>query len=674
VKAWAGCTVAEFLATPAERLLAELADAQLHRNLPGNAATRRSWQRTIELLRVALAFPGAAGWTLLLEYPLLRIGRRADAVILTPHAIMVLEFKTGDTGDLRAAARQADDYAQDLHDFHGGCRNWPVIPLAVTAKGPRHPSAPVLIWHGVAPVQSIADLDLPQALSDIAASVLPSRSDLDAEWWLAQPYRPIPNIVEAARMAFARQAVPDIHAARAEPGGLKSTTAAVLAEVTAARIHRQRRVVFVTGIPGAGKTRCGLAVAFEADDLDRGVFLTGNPTLVHVFREALARDAAKSGTPIALARQRMEGKIQALPQFRDHHVQTGHTPDEHVIVIDEAQRSWSRGHAMRKTRDKRVPLSDSEPAHILDAMARHDDWAVVVCLVGGGQEIHDGEGGLAEWGVALLERPEWRGIASPMVLAAADPRQRLQANALSECRAELHLDVPVRNIRGPYAAEWVDALLRDDIAAAQDAAGADALPFFVTRDLDAMRDALRRNARGLRRAGLVASSGAKRLRADGLGAELPHMDAKAVARWFLDRWPEDVRASNALEVVATEFCCQGLELDHVGVAWGGDLIRGRGGWQVRRFHGTAWQARTEAEAISNAVNTYRVLLTRARYQTVIWVPRGSADDRTRSPAEMDAIATHLLACGARPLEPSAAGTGGPPPPDLLTVLRDTAPA
>jgi hypothetical protein len=130
------------------------------------------------------------------------------------------------------------------------------------------------------------------------------------------------------------------------------------------------------------------------------------------------------------------------------------------------------------------------------------------------------------------------------------------------------------------------------------------------------------------------------------------MDASAVAHWFLDRFPEDVRASDALEVLATEFSCQGLELDYVGLCWDADLIRepGRADWRVRNFRGTDWQIPRKEEAIANQINTYRVLLTRARYETVIFVPLGDAGDRTRKPAIYDAIADFLLACGARSLE------------------------
>jgi hypothetical protein len=225
----------------------------------------------------------------------------------------------------------------------------------------------------------------------------------------------------------------------------------------------------------------------------------------------------------------------------------------------------------------------------------------------------------------------------------------------------LHLDVPIRQVRNAQAAAWVDAVLRGQMDDAKAIAASADVPFRITRDRVVMRRALRRMSRGDRRAGLLASSGGRRLRAEGLGTELPHMDAGAVAHWFLDRFPPDVRASDALEQVATEFSCQGLELDHVGLCWDADLIRDPrlNCWTPRNFVGTKWQTVRSAEASANQINTYRVLLTRARYETVIFVPNGDADDPTRPPSIYDSIAAFLLACGARALEDEVAAPALP---------------
>jgi hypothetical protein len=337
---------------------------------------------------------------------------------------------------------------------------------------------------------------------------------------------------------------------------------------------------------------------------------------------------------------------------------------DRLIVFDEAQRAWDAAKARLGTRNKPSKLTMSEPAHTLEIMGRHEGWAVIVALIGNGQEINTGEAGLREWGNCVAASGgAWRAVAAARAVEAADPVQRLTEGwpAWLERDDELDLTVPVRSVRDRAGAAWVDAVLRGAVAEARDIAGGTPdLPFLLTRDLDALRAALRRLARGRRRAGLVAAAGAKRLRAEGLGVQ-----AEDVADWFLRRWP-DVRASDALETFATEYDCQGLELDVVGLAWGGDMLWRGGAWLPRRFVGTNWQTVRNAEERRHIVNTYRVLLTRARYETVIWVPRGSRKgapfhDATRDAEELDAIAELLLACGAQPLGARADVPAAPEP-------------
>ncbi|MCW3474441.1 DUF2075 domain-containing protein [Limobrevibacterium gyesilva] len=658
-----------FLAADMQALVHRLAYDDARRFRRNESQQLRAWQVSIACLRAALAdWPQAADWHLLLEYPMRRLGRRIDAVLVTGRAVLVLEFKVGRDRFDAADRQQVEDYALDLQDFHALSRNHPIVPILVATEAEPGPVTWPLLIAGVAPVLDASRASLPGLLRDLWQRMPRPSRDLPAAGWADAPYRPVPGIVDAACTLYSQHGVADIATALADARNLSATTDAILAAIGQARGGGHHAILFVTGIPGAGKTLCGLNTVFGAGRETGATFLTGNPTLVHVLREALARDAAASDrTQLRAARQRTKAAIQALPAFRDEYVRTGQHPPERVIVIDEAQRAWSAAHAIRKGRDREVALSDSEPGHLLDIMARHQDWAVIVCLVGNGQEIHDGEGGLAEWGAALAARPNWRVLAAPATLAATDVRQRLPALPGLRADAALHLDVPVRSIRNAAAAPWVDAVLANDAAGAWRIAESQGpLSFLLTRDLHSMRRFLRAAARGLRRCGLVGSSGARRLRADGMGAEVPHMDAGAVAHWFLDRWP-DVRACDALEVVATEFSCQGLELDHVGLCWGGDLVRagGRQSWLVRDFVGTKWQLPKGAEAIANRINTYRVLLTRARYQTVIWIPRGDADDATRTPRDFDAIADFLRACGVQELQSSAAASPAAAEPLLL---------
>ena len=648
-------SVRAFLCEDPQVLANELAFGAVQSHPINQAQQLHAWLESIRLLKAALAdWPAALDWRIVLEFSILRLGKRIDAVLVTPAAVVVLEFKVGSTTFDGSATRQVEDYALDLQDFHAGSRRHPIVPVLVATGGNPAPQVwPLPLDIGVTrTVLHASEATLGRLLRELVEWLPRPATPLDVAVWEDAPYAPVPSIVEAACSLYASHDVAEIATAGAERKNLTVTTDTILAAVRQARDHSRKIVVFVTGVPGAGKTLCGLNVAFGVDHHVHATYLTGNPTLVHVFREALARDAAARGkVQIVKARQNVEKGVQALPGFRDHYASNEHVPSDWVIVVDEAQRAWSKAYAVRKSQTRKVKLTNSEAGHLLDAMARHQDWAVVVCLIGGGQEIHDGEGGVAEWGHALEARPEWLVLAAPDVTTTADKRQRLPSLAGLRLEPTLHLDVPIRSIRNPFVAAWVDAMLHLDASAASEIARAHGpMPFALTRDLAAMRAWLRVTARGQRRAGLVASSGAKRLRADGVGIELAHMDAPLVAHWFLDRWPEDVRASDALEVLGTEFSVQGLELDYVGLCWGGDLVRMRHGWQPRCFVGTKWQNVNDAERRSNRLNTYRVLLTRARYRTVIWVPRGDAGDQTRRPEEFDAVAAFLGTCGVAELE------------------------
>ncbi|MFH5924040.1 DUF2075 domain-containing protein [Roseomonas xinghualingensis] len=645
------------LALPPEDVAARLAYAQAARHATLELAQRMAWVSTARLLQAALAAPEAAGWTVMFEYDLLRLEKRADCVILTDRAVLVLEIKDGAATHALADLRQAEDYALDLHDFHAGCRGIPVVPVLVATRAPATSFNRPLIWHGVAaPFRANAE-GLGDTLHAIHSSIGTPASALDHNAWLAAPYRPVPNVLEAAAMLFDRHRSAEMLSARADAANLTRTTQAVQRAIDSAREAGEHVAVFVTGIPGAGKTLCGLNIVFGALQGHGAAFLTGNMPLIDVLRESLVRQAAPDGSRRrAQARAQAVTALQNVHRFLEHYAERPREqPEARVIVFDEAQRAWDRAQATRPSQRRGASrLTDSEPAHTLEIMARHGDWSVVVALIGNGQEINTGEAGLAEWGRVIAGAPGWRAVAPGRALSAPITAQRLAEGSQSWLTLDddLDLTVPMRSVRDPQGAPWVDAVLSGDKEAAiRIAHESGGVPYFVTRDLSTMRAALRHLSRGMRRAGLVASSGARRLRAEGLGtqaADIPH--------WFLDRWP-DIRASDALETYATEYDCQGLELDQVGLAWGGDMLRGVEGWRMRSLSGPRWNTvRNETER-AFILNTYRVLLTRARYETVIWVPPGSPatdgawHDPTRDAAELDAVAAHLLACGARHLEP-----------------------
>jgi hypothetical protein len=660
MRAWFSCSGAGLLSRDIADTVGRLASAQAVHGLSATAEQEAAWHAAIEALRGVVR----PEWWVALEYDLVRLEKRIDAVLLTDRAILVLEFKTGDASP--AALAQVEDYALDLRDFHAGSRDHPIVPVLVVGEAEAGlPRQPPLLWHDVVPPMRTSHASLAAFVAWVQASVPVPTVSLDGAVWLGAPYRPVPTIIEAAMMLYARNGVAEIAAARADVANLSRTTAAIDRAVAEARRDDARTVVFVTGIPGAGKTLCGLNTVFGPARQEGAAFLTGNTPLVTVLREALARDAiARRACGAAEARRRVRAALQNVHRFlEDNAADPARLPPERLIVFDEAQRAWDEAKARAGTQRRPGRLTMSEPAHTLEIMARRPGWAVVVALIGNGQEINTGEAGLAEWGRVIAARGGWRAVAAPRAIEAADPVQRLAQGvpAWLTLDRDLDLTVPIRSVRETAAAAWVDALLEGRLGAARAIAeGAGGVPFLLTRDPGVMRGALRALARGERRAGLVRSSVAKRLRADGLG---PEVSGEEVAEWFLNRWP-DVRGSDALEVCATEYACQGLELDVVGLAWGNDFLPdGVGGWRARHFAGTKWHRAEKDHAFIR--NTYRVLLTRARYETVIYVPRGDAADATRLPAEFEAIAEALAAAGVGALEAFASEPVAPGPAGLL---------
>lgn len=600
---------------------------------------------------------------------MLRLERRADVIVLTEQLILVLEFKSGASPLTPADRAQVEDYAQDLHDFHGLSRGRPIQPMLIATgtQAVRTMQLPLPI-DGVHRVIDANATSLGSRMAELRDHAWPRHTPLDPLAWLDAPYKPVPTIVEAAARLFARNSVAEITTSRADATNLTATTDAIVQALTDARANETKVAIFVSGVPGAGKTLCGLNIVFGEHRREGTAFLTGNAPLVAVLREALALDRAgvslalgpsndpqkrRRGQALRQARHETHQALQDVHRFLADNVKRTGPPPERVIIFDEAQRAWDREKATRDGQNRKSQLHLSEPAHAVEIMGRHDGFAAIVALIGNGQEINTGEAGLTEWGAVLAENAAWRAVVSPRAIANTEPSQNLAKGSAPWIRTvpALHLDVPIRSIRSTNSAAWVDAVLQGDIEDARRIAAPEVPLFYLTRDLTDAREALRAWTPALRRAGFVCSSGARRLRGEGFDAQLLGND-EAVS-WFLERWP-DTRGSDALETAATEYSCQGLELDAVGLTWGGDLIRSGGQWHHRRFVGTTWQSIQKDNDRRYLRNTYRVLLTRARYQTVIWVPPGCSrtdqwHDSTRPAGLMDEVASFLFDCGAQRL-------------------------
>lgn len=625
---------------------------------PAELAQISAWQFTItHLKQLAAVLPDAH---FLMEFAIPRMGRRADAVIVAGPLILVLEYKVGERAFARHAIEQAHGYALDLKNFHVTSHDKAIIPIVIASEAP-----PQQLGFGFwaedrvhSPLCLSPDDVLPTLRRLLASGDGPV---IDADAWAEGAYRPTPSIIEAAEALYAGHDVTAISRSEAGAENLSRTANAIAAVVARMRMQRGKAICFVTGVPGAGKTLAGLNLACQRHPdhpEEHAVFLSGNGPLVQVLQEALRRDGKRKRALPDLPEARMlqarepDAFIQNVHHFRDEYLAPDRVPTEHVVIFDEAQRAWDRAMTSDFMRRKKgqTAFDESEPGFLLSVMDRRPDWCVVVCLIGEGQEINRGEAGVAEWLNALQAGlPHWQLFLPPHLMAeggAIDGAMRWHlAHRGAVADAGLHLAVSVRSFRAEGVSAFVAALLAEDAGAASALLkDLDQFPVCYTRDLAVARQWLRTLRRAGERAGLLASSNALRLKPEGLHVKAP-VD---VCHWFLNG-NDDVRSSNALEDAATEFDVQGLELDWAGVAWDLNYRRTEGGWQARQFRGTVWQQISATESgIGRAEyvrNAYRVLLTRARQGMVIFVPRGDAADATRPPAEYDAIADWLAACG-----------------------------
>lgn len=644
--------VGAFLDEDPSAIIGQLSSRHVRVHAAAEAEQVRAWAQEIDLLKAALR-PLASeihAWTLLLESPLLRLGKRLDAVLLAPGLVIVIEFKIGASAYAAGDRLQVERYAQSLRDFHEASQARRVIPILCAEHAPAEPLR-LQEEDGVAALLQVSGGGLADALRLAATAIDPATEPLDALGFDLSPYRPTPTIVEAAQALYAGHQIADIGRGDAADGELQAAGGALQAITASAEAAREHVICFITGAPGAGKTLLGLDLALKSRSGTRpAALLSGNRPLVHVLTEALAEDSARrTGATKASARYEADAAIQNLLGYLKEHTD-GAVPPEHVIVFDEAQRAWDE-----EVGQELMQRPNSEPELFLNILARLD-WACLVCLVGPGQEINRGEGGLSLWGEALAKAAEagqrWRIVAAPQALDGGPDvagAGLAQGGALRPEQVQrdgrLHLANAIRAYRNPLQGRWVAALLNGQIAdAAAIAADMAEPPAYLTRSLSAAKAWLEIRRRGGRSVGLLTSSGAVRLVGEGVPPAPRSNELGPIGHWFLKPYT-DFRSSGALELPMSEFGCQGLELDYAGLIWGGDLIWTGEAWRPRSMRAPRWQVIRDEDKRAFRINGYRVLLTRARAGLVLCVPPGSPDDATRPTEEANLLAGVLQAAG-----------------------------
>ena len=670
---------------------------------------REAWMEEIKILQDVLRPWQESDGRIIFEYDIPRLGKRIDVVLLLKGIVFCLEFKVGQSKILEADIDQVLDYALDLKNFHKYSEDRIIVPILVATK---YSDSSTLIQESVYDDRVVNPLITGtkglQALIKDVLQQFPDENPINSNW-IISPYAPTPTIIEAARTLYESHSVDDIVKHEADDVTTDKTIAYILEVIRKSKENKEKSICFVTGVPGAGKTLVGLDVAVKQtyQDSDKpvedegAVYLSGNGPLVAVLNEALARDDYEKhkseGKKKSDSKREVRKFIQIIHRYRDNMLAkiknpvengkleidpekavrleaAGYGEVEHVAIFDEAQRSWTHkrladylkrgGTYGNKLKVPNFPMS--EASFLIWSLDQREDWATIVCLVGGGQEIHTGEAGISEWIKALNETfTHWKVYISPMLTepeyAEGKVNELLKDNENVVYSNSLHLAVTLRSYRAEKLSSFIHALLAIDGKAPSIFSDIkDRYPIMLTRDMEKAKNWLHGKVRGTERTGVLITKESARYKPLGIHV-LPSGDNDAV-HWFLED-KVDTRSSNYLEDAATEIQVQGLELDYTCLLWDADMRYDDGEWRFYKFNGkTEWKeildnTENNHERIKYMLNAYRVLLTRARAGMVICVPEGNdrktasgfPEDGTRLPEFYDGTYQYLKSLGLEEL-------------------------
>lgn len=678
----------------------------LHNNFHGDALTMtdEAWMGEIEVMQQVLEPWKEEQGQIVFEYDIPRLGKRIDVVLLLRGMIFCLEFKVGKKEEFQAGIEQVMDYALDLKNFHLFSHDRKIVPILIPTKYKEYTTVfqPSVYNDDIYNPMITGEEHLQELIAMVLEHAGAKREDGVIDNWLISPYAPTPTIIEAARTLYENHSVEDITRHEADKVSTDTTINYILQVIHQSKEKQQKSICFVTGVPGAGKTLVGLDVAIkqtykdgELDKENGAVYLSGNGPLVAVLTEALARDNQKKCSQkgerknMSDSRREVSEFIQIIHRYRDNMLAkiknpvengiveidpekaikltaTGYGEVEHVAIFDEAQRSWTHkriadylkrgGTYGNKLKVPNFPMSEAE--FLIWSLDQREDWAVIICLVGGGQEINTGEAGITEWIKALNNRfRHWNVYISNKLTdpeyAEGRVNELLTGNDKVKFSDSLHLAVSLRSFRAETLSAFIHSLLSfapDAASLYQDVKGKK-YPIMLTRDMEKARQWLRKMARGTQQTGVLVTKVAARFKPLAVNI-LAQGDENAV-HWFLED-KTDIRSSNYLEDAATEIQVQGLELDYTCVLWDADMRCEDGHWAYYKFNGkNKWNPENNEESKKYMLNAYRVLLTRARQGIVICVPYGNSnttpegfpEDPTRLPEYYDGTYEYLKSLG-----------------------------
>ena len=678
----------------------------LHDNYHGEAltTTNDAWIGEIDILQKVLIPWKYEDAQIIFEYDIPRLGKRIDVVLLLRGMIFCLEFKVGNRLALQSDVEQVMDYALDLKNFHLFSHDKIIVPVLVPTEYVSSSSIfqPSVYNDNIYNPLITGKDKLQELIIKVIEHSGSHSGHYYAEDWIRSPYTPTPTIIEAARTLYENHSVEDITRHEADNVSTDRTIQYILDVIQASKDFKKKSICFVTGVPGAGKTLVGLDVAVkqsyrngELDKENGAVYLSGNGPLVAVLTEALAKDNYKKcrergdSKKLSDSRREVSEFIQIIHRYRDNMLAkiknpvengiveidpekaiklegTGYGEVEHVAIFDEAQRSWTHkrianylkrgGTYGNKLKVPNFPMSEAE--FLIWSLDQREDWAVIVCLVGGGQEINTGEAGITEWINALNTKfRHWDVYISNKLTdpeyAEGRVNELLQENTKVTYSDSLHLAVSLRSFRAETLSSFIQSLLafKDDAKQLYNDVASRKYPIVLTRDMNKARKWLRKMARGTQQTGILVTKVAARFKP--LAVNILEQGDENAVHWFLED-KTDIRSSNYLEDAATEIQVQGLELDYACVLWDADMRCVDNQWTFYKFNGkNKWNPENNRENQKYMLNAYRVLLTRARQGIVICVPYGNSrltpegfpEDPTRLPEFYDGTYNYLKSLG-----------------------------
>ncbi len=618
-----------------------------------NKDQSNAWQNQIQELQKRLESHKIEG-DIIFEYDIVRLGKRIDVILLMRRMVFSLEFKNGKNVFTAKDAQQAEDYAIDIKNFHKESENLYVCPILIATNAQRYAKTQSLSAYPDKQIhlqRENIDTLVPK-ITEIS-KMYGENGEIDFDKWFNSPYHPTPTIINAAIEAYSTHNLSQIAKSEAGQANINACEKKLEEIIAYAKNNKKKCACFVTGVPGAGKTLVGLDVVsrnLDTKNENLSVYLSGNGPLVEVLREALRRCVKENNQLNRKTESAINALIQGSFVFKKDNALNTSAPVEKILIFDEAQRVWNKEKMARKHKNEEN-MSVSEPYLMYSIMNRHQDWTVMICLVGLGQDIYDGEVGITEWfKCGINDFPEWEMFYSSEIFSQ-DVDKNIDKVLIEGCDrchkvSDLHLKTSIRSFRADQQSRLVDYILNNKPSEAEKIYKeiSKKYPIYITRDYKLAKEWVRNQVRGSQRSGVMASSGAQRLKPEGIYVPT-EIDVK---NWFLAP-SNDLRSSNMLEVVASEFKVQGLEIDWGIVCWDADLRRTAGGkeWDYYSFRGTRWNRRNKQEQKRYLINSYRVLLTRSRQGMIIFVPNGvdSEIDETRNSAFYDGIYNYLLSCG-----------------------------